>query len=198
MAAPDIALLRLGIEAEAKTVAEAQREAAEAMNEIMKALERHGVSEKDIQTQRFSIYPVWRWFDDRDRQEIVGYRVSNIVVVKIREVDKAGIIIDAVVKAGGNLTRVEDISFTVDDPSPYYTEAREKAVENAMAKAKQIAEVAGVKLGKLIYISEGATYVPPIRDFYKGEATTGAPLPTPVSPGEMEFQLTVYMVYEIY
>ena len=196
-AVPDIALLCLGIEAEAKTVAEAQREAAEAMDKVMKALKANGVSEKDVQTQRFSIYPVRRWIEREDRQEIIGYRVTNIVVAKIRKVDKAGTVIDAVAEAGGDLTRIENISFTVDDPAPYYKEAREKAVEDAMAKAKQIAEVAGIKLGKPIYISEGAAYVPPIRDLYKGEATAPAPSPTPISPGELEFQLTVQMVYEI-
>lgn len=199
-AVPDIALLRLGIEAEAKTVAAAQREAAEAMDKVMKALKSNGVSEKDIQTQRFSIYPVRRWIEREDREEIIGYRVTNIVVAKIKKIDKAGTVIDAVAEAGGDLARVENISFTVDDPAPYYKEAREKAVEDAMAKAKQIAEVAGINLGKPIYISEGAAYVPPIRDLYKEGAAVPAPSelpPTPISPGELEFQLTVQMVYEI-
>lgn len=197
-AVPDIALLRLGVEAEAETVAEAQRRAAEAMNKVIKVLKGNDVSEKDIQTQRFSIYPVRRWFDREDREEIVGYRVTNIVVAKIREVDKAGTVVDAVAEAGGDLTRIETISFAVDEPGPYYEEAREKAVEDAMMKAKQMADVAGVKLGKAIYISEGTAYVPPIRDLYKEGAAAPVPPPTPISPGELEFQVTVLMVYEIY
>jgi len=198
MAVPDIALLRLGIEAEAKTIASAQREAAEAMDNVMKALKGNGVSEKDIQTLRFSIYPIRRWIDNEDREEIIGYRVTNVVVAKIRQVDKAGTIIDAVAEAGGDLTRVQDISFTVDDPEPYYREARKKAIEAAMAKAKQMADVAGIELGKPIYISEGITYMPSIRaDVYKGEAAALAPSPTPISPGELELQLTIQMVYKI-
>ena len=197
-AVPDIALLRLGVEAEAETVTEAQRRAAEAMNKVIKVLKGNDVSEKDIQTQRFSIYPVRRWFDREDREEIVGYRVTNIVVAKIREVDKAGTVVDAVAEAGGDLTRIETISFAVDEPGPYYEEAREKAVEDAMMKAKQMADVAGVKLGKAIYISEGTAYVPPIRDLYKEGAAAPVPSPTPISPGELEFQVTVLMVYEIY
>ena len=197
IAVPDIALLCLGVEAEAETVAEAQREAAEAMDEVMKVLKSSGVPEKDVQTQRFSIYPVRRWIKMEDREEIIGYRVTNIVVAKIRVIDKTGTIIDAIAEVGGDLTRIESISFTVDDPTPYHKEAREKAVENAMAKAEQIADVAGIELGKLIYVSEGSTYVPPVRDLYEAEAAAPVPSPTPISPGELEFQITVQMVYEI-
>ena len=197
-AVPDMALLRLGIEAEAKTVAKAQRDAAEAMDRVMKALKSNGVSEKDTQTQQFSIYPVRRWLDDEKREEVIGYRVTNMLVAKIREIEKAGTIIDAVAEAGGDLARIENISFTVDDPTPYYKEAREKAIEDAMAKAKQIADVAGIELGKLIYVSEGSVYMPPVRDIYmKGESIAPSPSPTPISPGELEFQLIVNMVYEI-
>lgn len=197
-AVPDITLLRLGIEAEANSVAEAQREAAEAMDKVVKVLKNSGVSEKDTQTQRFSIYPVRRWLDEENREEIGGYRVTNMVVAKIREIDKTGTIIDAVAEAGGDLTRIENISFTIDDPTPYYNEAREKAIEDAMAKAGQMAGVAGIKLGKLLCISEGTAYVPPIRDnIYKMEAAVPPPSTTPISLGELEFQLTVQMVYEI-
>jgi uncharacterized protein YggE len=197
-AVPDIALLRLGVEAEAEMVTEAQRQAAEAMDKVVKVLKGEDVSEKDIQTQWFSVYPVRRWFDREDREETIGYRVTNIVVVKIREVDKVGTIVDTVAEAGGDLTRIETISFAVDDPAVCYEEAREKAMEDAMVKAEQMANVADVKLGKPIYISEGTAYVPPIRDLYKEGAAAPVPPPTPISPGELEFQVTVLMVYEIY
>ncbi len=196
-AVPDIVLLSLGIESEARTVAEAQRNAVEAMNRVMKALRANGVAEKDIQTQRYSVSPIRRWIEDERREEIIGYRVANIVVAKIRQVDKAGSVIDAVAEAGGDLTRINNIGFTVDDPTPYYNEAREKAVKAAMAKAKQLAATANIKLGRLIYISETTPYVPPIRDYYLTKAE-GAPSPsTPISPGELEFQIVIQMVYDI-
>lgn len=194
-ATPDVVLLSLGIESEAKTVAEAQRNAADAMNKVMKALRANGVAEKDVQTQRFSIYPIRKWIDDERREEIIGYRVTNIVVAKIRQVDKAGSIIDSVAEAGGDLTRIESIGFTVDDPEPYFNEAREKAVKAAIAKARQVAGAANIKLGKLLYISEGTQYVPPVRDYYALKAENIAP--TPISPGELEFRVTVQMVYDI-
>ena len=102
VAVPDVALLRLGIESEASTVAEAQRKAAESMNKVMKALKSGGVSEQDIQTQRFSVYAVRKWIENENREEIIGYRVTNIVVAKIRDIDKAGIVIDAVAGAAGD------------------------------------------------------------------------------------------------
>src|SRR4030042_1567946 len=104
-ATPDLVLLSLGIEAESKTVARAQQDAAQAMDNVMKALKANGLADKDIQTQRFSIAPVTQWIEDQQRQIITGYRVTNIVIAKIRQLDKAGSIIDAVAAAGGNLTR---------------------------------------------------------------------------------------------
>lgn len=196
-AVPDVVLLSLGIESEAKTVSEAQRNAVEAMNKVMKVLKTNGVAEKDIQTQRFNISPIRRWIETERREEIIGYQVTNIVVAKIRQVDKAGGVIDAVAEAGGDLTRIQNIGFTVDDPTPYYDEAREKAVKTAIAKAKQVAEISSVKLGRLLYISEGSPSVPPIRDYYTMKAEGIAEAPTPISPGELEFQVTVQMVYDI-
>lgn len=195
-ASPDVVRLSLGIEAEAKSVAQAQKDAAEAMNRVIKALRDRGVADKDIQTQRFSIQPVRRWIEKENREEIIAYRVTNIVVVKIRELEKTGSIIDAVAQAGGDLTRINDISFAVDDPTQFYNQAREKALQDAMDKARQIARVANIKLGKPIYISEGISYTPPVVRDYALKALEAAP-PTPVSPGELEFRVTVQMVYKI-
>lgn len=198
MAVPNIAELRLGVEARADTVAEAQTQASEAMDKVVVALKDNGVAEKDIQTQRFSIYPVTRWIREKDEEEIIGYRVTNIVVAKIREMDKVGDIIDAVAEAGGDLTQIQGISFTVDDPTPYYEEARAKAVKDAKDKALQLADLAGVRLGKPTYISEGAVYLPPtVKVFYEAEA---APVPapeTPIIPGELKITLTIQIAYAI-
>jgi len=197
LAVPDIATLWLGIEAQEVSVAEAQAKATEAMNKVMDALSENGVAEKDIQTQRFSIHQVTRWDDIKQEEIVIGYRVSNMVTAKIRDIDKAGIIIDAVAQAGGDLTRIDSIAFSVDDPSAYYEEAREKAMEDAEAKAKQLAKLAGVTLGKPTYISE-AIQVPPIYpERVYMEAAIPAPAPPPISPGEMEISLTVQVAYVI-
>jgi uncharacterized protein YggE len=195
MAVPDIAELRLGVEVQADTVAEAQAEASEAMGKVQEALKDNGVAEKDIQTQQFSISPVTRWISDRDEQEIVGYRATNIVVAKIREIEKAGTTIDAVAEAGGNYTRIQSISFDVEDRAPYYEEARAKAVEDAESKAKQLAELAGVGLGKATFVSEGGGYSS-IQTGYINDLAA-AKAATPISAGELEITVYVQVIYEV-
>jgi len=194
---PDVAILNLGVEAQADTVAEAQQQAAEAMNAVVEELDEYGVAKKDIKTQHYSIYPVRRWKDDEEI--LIGYRVSNMVTAKVRKVDDTGIIIDAVAKAGGDYIRINSISFTVDDPTAYYEEAREKAIADAEAKAEQLADLADVKLGKAIYINEAGGYVPIIREYpARAEGIpVPAPAPTPISPGETEVSLTIQVVYSI-
>ena len=112
--------------------------------------------------------------------------------------DRVGAIIDEAAAAGGDLTRIDSIGFTVEDPSPYQDEAREKAVADAAAKAKQLAEVAGIKLGKPVYITENAFYPSPVyRQDYYAEAAAPMAAPTPISPGELEISLNVQVTYEI-
>jgi hypothetical protein len=194
---PDVAILSLGVDVQGKTVSEAQGGAAQAMDQVVKTLKGRGVADKDIQTQQFTIQIVKRWIDKENREEIIGYRVTNMVVAKIRKVNDAGSVIDAVASAGGNATRINSISFAVDDPTPYYKEARDKAVANAIAKAKQIAGTAGIKLGKPIYITENVDYTPSVvRNYMKADAAVPA-APTPISAGELEFQISVQMVYTI-
>ena len=192
---PDVAILGLGVEAQAKTVAKAQGQAREAMEAVMSELDKLGVAKKDIKTQRFSIYPVRRW--ERDKEILIGYRVTNMVTAKIREVDNTGIIIDAVAEVGGDYIRINSISFTVDDPTAYYEEAREKAMADAEAKAEQLADLGGVSLGKPTYISEGGVSPPVPRDFYLKEAGAPPEPTTPISPGETEIRLNVQVVYSI-
>jgi hypothetical protein len=195
-AAPDIATLRLGIEAQEVSVEQAQSKATEAMERVEAALTKNGVAKKDIQTQHFSIHKVTRWDREKEEEVVIGYRVTNMVTAKIRDIDKAGTIIDAVAEAGGDLTRIDSISFSIDDPSDYYDEAREKAMAEAKAKAKQLAALAGVTLGKPTYISESVQAPPIYRDtvyLEKAEAVAE----TPISPGEMEVSLSVQVTYAI-
>jgi len=192
---PDLATLWLGVEAQADTVTEAQAQAAEAMENVMTALTDSDVDEDDIQTQYFSIDQVTRW--DDDEPIVIGYRVTNMVTAEIRDVDEVGAIIDAVVEAGGDLIRINNIAFSVDDPSQYYEEAREEAMADAEDKAEQLADLAGVELGEPTYISEGNVYAPVIyRDAGMAVPTEEA-YPTSISPGEIEITLTVQVAYAI-
>ena len=204
---PDVAILSLGVEVQAITVQQAMDEAAIAMDQVMAALRANGVAERDIQTQWFNIYPVRNWIDcgvypepewkDCGREVLIGYRVTNTVSAKIRDVEATGSIIDRVADAGGDSTRIQGVSFTVDDPSQYHNEAREKAVADAQAKAEHLAALAGVDLGHPFYISESGGFVPFYRDYGYGMLEASAVPPTPISPGETEVTLTVQMAFAI-
>jgi len=192
---PDVAILTIGVEAQASTVQEALEEAAVAMDQVIATLRANGVAQRDIQTQWFNIYPVRTWIDGYDL--LLGYRVSNMVTAKIRDVEATGRIIDAVAKAGENLIQIQGVSFTVDDPSQYYAEARAEAVAEAMAKAQQLADLAGVQLGGPFYISESGGFVPIYRDYGMMTIEGGSIPATPISPGETEITLTVQMAFAI-
>ncbi len=195
---PDIALLSLGVEAQADTVAVAQSQAATAMAAVTTELDSAGVDDKDIRTAHFSIFPVRRWSDEKQQEVLIGYRVTNTVTVKVRRVDDAGGIIDAVTTAGGDFIRINSLSFTVDDPADYKVEARDKAMADAQAKASQLAELSNVKLGRPVYINESGGFVPVTRPFFAESAIAmpAAP-PTQISPGEAEIRLSVQVVYGI-
>ncbi|HEX78699.1 MAG TPA: SIMPL domain-containing protein [Dehalococcoidia bacterium] len=190
---PDVVILNIGAEAQAETVAGAQQQANEAMNAMITVFDSHGIDDKDIQTQRYSIQPVREW---RDEQYIlVGYRVTNIVTVKVRNIDDTESVIDDAVAAGGDYTIVNSVSFTVDEPETYYEDARVEAMADAKEKAQQLAELGGVKLGKPIYIAEYSSYSPTIV-YYDNRAEEGVAIPTTdISPGETEIQMTVQVVY---
>lgn len=195
-AVPDIATVSLGIQTQDTTVAQAQDRASSAMDKVMASLAGNGVAKKDIQTQSFSISQVTR-YDSKTQQEVVtGYRVSNVVTVKIRNIDKAGSIIDGAAAAGGDSTRVNGINFSVENPSAYYTESRKLAMTDAKAKASQLADLAGVGLGKATYISE-SSYTPPIAAPVALQAKVASAPSTPISPGEMEITTTVQVTYSI-
>lgn len=193
---PDIAILSLGISSQATSVAQAQSQATQAMDKVMNVLTSNGIDKKDIQTQRFSIQQVTRY--DRDKQEdvVIGYLVTNAVTVKVRALDKTGPIIDAVAAAGGDLTRINGISFTVDNPKPYQDAARQDAMNDAKAKAQQMASLAGVTLGKPVYITESSYYPQPVpvpMPAIKGDVAAS----TPISPGEMDITISVQINYSI-
>jgi uncharacterized protein YggE len=208
---PDLAILQVGVEAQEATVAEAMARASEAMGQVGLAITSSGIESKDIQTQYFNIRQRTRWDDITDEEIVTGYRVTNKMTVKIRSLPvesytldyKASKIIESVVEAGGDLIRIDDLSFTVEDPTIYYDEAREKATDDAKAKAEKLAKQTGVNLGDPTYISESA-YMPSVYGgLAYGMAEAPVPAPAPViiepsiSPGEVKVTLTVQIAYSI-
>lgn len=198
---PDMATLNLGVMAQEATVAQAQSEASGAMTKVMKALTDAGVAQKDIQTGYFSISQQTSWDNQTKTETITGYQVTNIVTVKIRDTTKVGSIIDSVVQAGGDFIRINSINFSVEDPTQYYQEAREKAMTDAQNKAEQLAKLAGVTLGKPTYVVEESQTSPIYSRSYSNDSVA-VPAPTiavapPISAGETEVTLNVQVAYSI-
>jgi uncharacterized protein YggE len=192
--APDVASISLGVQAQALTVAEAQGNAANAMNSVVQALKSRGVAEQDIATISFSITPVMNY----QSNTLIGYQVSNLVTAKVRKISDTGSVIDAASVAGGNFIRVNGVSFMVDNPVPYLSQARAKAMADASAKASQLASLSGVKLGAPTYISESSTSYVPYPMVYSAGAAVPAQTPTTsISPGQTQISVTVQVVYAI-
>ncbi len=191
---PDIAVLSLGVEAQATGVAEARSQAAEAINAMLDALKAGGVASEDIQTTRFSVQP--RYDFTEQRQILVGFTVNNMVTAKIRNIDDTGNLIDAAIEAGGDLARINNLRFTIDDPSALEDEARLEAMAEARSKAETLAQAAGVELGAPRSISEGGGTVP-IR--FEGAAYStqliADSVATSIELGELEVRVDVQLVY---
>ena len=203
--APDVAILQVGVEVFAGKVSTARSEASKAMDSVVSVLKKEGVEEKDIQTTRFNIYPRYDYEEVTingkriGTQVLTGYTVNNTVKAKIYEIDKVGEIIDKGADAGGDYARINGVDFTVDDPTPYQTEIRKMAVEDAVGKAQEYALLTNVELGPVIELNEmtsGSVHSPYEAD-YGMRMMAAAPPTTSISAGQLEISLTVNTLFAI-
>ena len=201
-AAPDLVEMNLGVVATADTVSEARQSAAEAMTAVIGYLVGSGVATSDIRTQHISIQPQYDWQERieegirRSERVLTGYQVSNTVQVLVREMDRTSELLDGAVVAGGDLIRVNGITFTIEDTSELAKQAREMAVEDALARAVELAAYSGVTLGPLVYLSEVSTQ-PVFAERALASVVADAGVSTPISPGEQEVRVTVRAVFDI-
>ena len=202
---PDIAILDIGVETFAESVALARQSAAQEMGSVISALKKQGVDDSDIQTNRLNISPSYDYEEimvrgkRTGRQVLTGYFVNNVVKVRIRELEKAGEVIDRTASAGGDSIRINGISFTVDDLSPYKVLLRKAAVEDSLVKANHYATESGVTLGPLISLSE--TIAPAIQSSQKdmafGMRAMSESMPTSVSGGELDIHHSIQATFAI-
>jgi len=197
---PDQAHLSAGVVTEGKTAAEALGANSRAMNDVFATLKRLGIPEKNIQTSNFNVSPQYPPYNNSGPQpprRIIGYQVTNTVYVTVDGIDNVGPALDALVRSGANES--SGISFGIKDPKPLEEKARREAVEEAMAKARTIADAAGVHLGRILSISEGGGYQPPMPMMMARMAMAEAapPPPPPVAAGEQSVSVSVSIVYEI-
>ena len=206
---PDLARLDFGVEVSAPTVSEANSQASTAMDAVVEVLKERGVKDEDIQTSRYSVYPRYNYVEEEKdgirsgKEVLTGYRVNNRATVKLRDLETIGEVIDEVVEAGGDVVRISNISFTLEDPKPKMAELREMAVADAKAKATHLAELSDVTVGRLIYISEGGVS-PSVRGFARESldfafaAPAAASVAPSVSGGEVTLSLSVQAGFAIY
>jgi uncharacterized protein YggE len=189
--APDLAQIDGGVTSEAKTAREASDANNAAMGKVLLALKAAGIDEKDFQTSRLALQPQSASNRPNGPPAIIGYRASNRVTIRLRDVAKVASIIDTMVGAGAN--DIGGINFMVSDASKHLDEAREQAVADARRKAEIYARAAGVTLGAPLGISEEGNAVPvPYRKMSAGIAAA-----TPVAQGEETLQVTVSVSWAI-
>ena len=192
-AAPDMAVIGLGVVEEAQPARAAVDAASAAAAAVLARLEEIGIAERDIQTSELRLSPVWSTPKEGQQREIVGFQASNQLTVRVRDLSGLGAVLDAVVSDGAN--RFGGLRFTMADPAPLMEDARRRAVEDATARARTLAEAAGVPLGRVVTITEHGGGGPrPVMMEAARSDMGGAP---PVAPGEIELTVEVSMVFEI-
>lgn len=190
---PDTALLSLGVSLREDTAQEARDSVAELTDELVGSLKDNGVDANDIKTTNFSLYPEYDYRGDEQR--LLGYRLTHTLSVKVRDLDRVGEVLDDAVDAVGNDLQISGISFTVDEPDQFLSEARADAMAQAKAKAEELAELGDRELGRALTISEGAVAPPPVYYEYSlALADTGG---TSIQTGQLELSVNVQVTYEM-
>jgi uncharacterized protein YggE len=189
---PDTAQVTLGVQIMNADLAAAQQEASDKMNAVIAALKSNGVADDKIRTVNYAIY-IERDYS-QPNSPMIGYQVVNLVQAEVSPVDKVAGVIQAAVDAGAN--QVNGVGFTVKDQNAAVQQARKQAVEDAKAKATELAGLAGVKLGPVVSMIEGSAGGPPMpmaaRDVASGGAGAG-----PIEPGQTEISIAVTVSYAI-
>jgi uncharacterized protein YggE len=187
---PNFAQIRSGVTTRAKTVKEAVEANSKLMVAIMAALKDAGIAEKDIQTSRFSIQPVYAPQEPRTEPKLFGYSISNQLDVTIRVIGRVRDVLDKVVAAGA--TDVGNVSFLVSDASKALDEAREAAIADARRKAEVYAKAAGVQLGRVEWITEETGGGPSVPMMTRARAA-----PVPIATGEDTLRVHVTVGFDI-
>lgn len=194
-ATPDIAMTTIGMIVEGQTVAAAQEKNTTVMNSLIEQLRALGIASEDIQTANYNIYPRYN-FTEEEGRTLDGYEVNQSVQVKIRDLDKANSVIALAGQVGAN--SVSGLQFTIDDREVYLTQAREKALEKAFAKAGALERTLGIDVVGIVSFNEfegGTSYGARATGFEDiGFGGAGAPS---VEPGSMDVILGVNVIFEI-
>jgi uncharacterized protein YggE len=192
---PDVASLSTGVVTQATDANAALRANAEQMTKVMSAIKAAGIAAKDIQTSGINVNPQYKYTDNQP-PAITGYQASNTVNIKVREIDKLGKVLDALVASGAN--QVNGPSFEIDEPEAVYDEARRAALDKARARAGMYAKSLGMQVRRIVSISEGGGFVRPMPMMMMAKAgAMDRAAPSPVSPGETTLSANLDVVFEL-
>lgn len=194
--APDQAVITMGVTTQAPTAAEALAQNRIRMTAVIAAIRAQGVAERDIQTTNLDVQPQYfHGSNGREPPRITGYQVGNQVTVLVRNLARLGASVDAVVRSGAN--QIHGISFGLQNVEGRSDEARRRAIENVRRKAEIYAAAMGMRIVRLVNLSESGGYTPrPMAQFARMEATTDA-ASTPIQTGELQVRVDVTAVYEL-
>ncbi|MBZ9676157.1 SIMPL domain-containing protein [Mesorhizobium sp. ES1-1] len=195
--APDLAVLTLSVMREAKTARAALDANNDAMAAVIAAMKSSGIVDRDLQTAGIQINPRYNYTNKPDGSqdaELVAYQVTNTLSVRVRDVDKTGEVLDKAVTLGVN--QGGGVAFTNDDPAATVNEARKRAVADALAKARTLAEAAGVSLGRVLEITD--QNIAPVPMPINAKAFDSAPrAAVPMQAGENSYSVQVTVTFEL-
>jgi uncharacterized protein YggE len=160
----------------------------------MAAIRAAGIAERDIQTSGVNLNPQYKYVENQ-APAITGYQASNTVNLKVRDIAKLGKVLDALVASGAN--QVNGPSFEIDQPEAAYDEARRAALEKAQARAAMYAKALGLRVRRIVSISEGGGFQPPMPMPMMAMARGKAEADTAVSPGETTLTANLDVVFEL-
>ncbi len=194
---PDRARVRLGVESEAPAARDAQRAANQIAHDILAAMGELGIEERDIQTSRLALYPVYENRPERPGSEptITGYRATNTVTIELSDLTRIGSVVDAAIASGAN--RVEGVDFDLHDAADARARALTAAVDDARAKATAIAAALGVGLGRILETMEQGVSAPPIAMLARAEASFAQDVSTPIATGQIVVGASLTIRYAI-
>jgi len=191
---PDVATVSAGVVTQAADANAAMRANATQMDKVMAAIRAAGIAERDIQTSGVNLNPQYKYVDNQ-APAITGYQASNTVNLKVRDIAKLGKVLDALVASGAN--QVNGPGFEIDQPEAAYDEARRSALEKAQARAAMYAKTLGLRVRRIVSISEGGGFQPPMPVPMMAMARGKAEADTAVSPGETTLAASLDVVFEL-
>lgn len=190
---PDIAHISAGVVTMAPTASAAIQQNAQRMNAVRAALRSAGIADRDIQTSTISLNPEYR-YQENQSPVLTGYRASNQVTVRFRDIERTGPILDALVAQGAN--QINGPMLSIDEPEAALDEARMQALQVAQRRAETYARQMGKRVGRILSVSEsGGGFPPPIPMMARAEMSDAAS--TKIDPGEQTLSVSLSVSFEL-